>query len=54
MLTWASKRNIELHFVDPGELMQNGTVESSNASVRDECARIRAALPNGGGVRRHL
>jgi len=36
MLTWASKRNIELHFIDPGKPMQNGSVESFNARVRDE------------------
>ena len=36
MLTWASKRNIELHFIEPGKPMQNGSVESFNARVRDE------------------
>lgn len=36
MLAWASKRNIELHFIDPGKPMQNGSVESFNARVRDE------------------
>lgn len=36
MLTWASKRNIELHFIDPGKPMQNGSIESFNARVRDE------------------
>ncbi len=36
MLRWAAARNIELHFIDPGKPMQNGSVESFNARARDE------------------
>jgi putative transposase len=36
MLAWAAKHNVELHFIDPGKPMQNGSVESFNARVRDE------------------
>jgi putative transposase len=36
MLRWAAERNIELHFIDPGKPMQNGSVESFNARARDE------------------
>ncbi len=36
MLRWAAERDIELHFIDPGKPMQNGSVESFNARARDE------------------
>jgi putative transposase len=36
MLRWAAQRDIELHFIDPGKPMQNGSVESFNARARDE------------------
>lgn len=36
MMRWAADRNIELHFIDPGKPMQNGSVESFNARARDE------------------
>lgn len=36
MLRWAAEHDIELHFIDPGKPMQNGSVESFNARARDE------------------
>jgi putative transposase len=36
MLRWAAERDIQLHFIDPGKPMQNGSVESFNARARDE------------------
>ena len=37
MLSWAAQANVELHFIDPGRPMQNGSVESFNGRFRDEC-----------------
>lgn len=36
MLGWAAQADVELHFVDPGRPMQNGSVESFNGCFRDE------------------
>jgi putative transposase len=36
MLGWAADSNVELHFIDPGRPMQNGSVESFNGRFRDE------------------
>jgi transposase InsO family protein len=33
---WAAQTNVELHFIDPGRPMQNGSVESFNGRFRDE------------------
>lgn len=37
MLTWASERSVEWHFIAPGKPMQNGVAESFNGRLRDEC-----------------
>jgi len=37
MLTWASDRGVDRHFIAPGKPMQNGFVESFNGRLRDEC-----------------
>ena len=34
---WASDRNIEVDFIEPGKPMQNGHVESFNGRLREEC-----------------
>ena len=36
MLSWAAQSNVELHFIDRGRPMQNGSVESFNGRFRDE------------------
>jgi putative transposase len=36
MLGWAAQVNVELHFIEPGRPMQNGSVESFNGRFRDE------------------
>ncbi|MDB5072637.1 MAG: family transposase [Candidatus Eremiobacteraeota bacterium] len=36
MLGWAAQANVDLHFIDPGRPMQNGSVESFNGRFRDE------------------
>ncbi len=36
MLGWAADSNVELHFIDPGRPMQNGSIESFNGRFRDE------------------
>jgi len=36
MLGWAAQANVELHFIEPGRPMQNGSVESFNGRFRDE------------------
>ncbi len=39
-LTWAEKRGIELHFIDPGKPNQNAYIESFNGKFRDECLNL--------------
>ena len=34
---WAEKRQITLHFIDPGKPTQNAYIESFNGKFRDEC-----------------
>ena len=34
---WAYKNDVKLQFIEPGEPMQNGFVESFNGKFRDEC-----------------
>lgn len=36
MLGWAAQVDIDLHFIEPGRPMQNGSVESFNGRLRDE------------------
>jgi putative transposase len=36
MLGWAATANVDLHFIEPGRPMQNGSVESFNGRFRDE------------------
>lgn len=36
MLGWAAHADVDLHFIDPGRPMQNGSVESFNGRLRDE------------------
>jgi putative transposase len=35
--SWAEKRGIKLHYIDPGKPIQNAFVESFNGKFRDEC-----------------
>lgn len=37
MDTWACRRGVRLHFIDPGKPMQNAFVESFNNKFRAEC-----------------
>ncbi len=37
---WAAKRNIAVHFIQPGKPMQNAFVESFNGRLRDECLNL--------------
>ena len=34
---WLAKRNVKTAFIDPGKPWQNGSVESFNDKLRDEC-----------------
>lgn len=34
---WAYARGVQLHFIEPGKPMQNGSIESCNGRLRDEC-----------------
>ena len=45
---WASGRNIDLDFIQPGKPNQNGFVESFNARFRDECLNLNlfTSLPD--------
>lgn len=36
VLGWAAEVDIDLHFIEPGRPMQNGSVESFNGRLRDE------------------
>ena len=37
ILTWATERKIDWHYITPGRPMENGYTESFNGSFRDEC-----------------
>jgi putative transposase len=37
MLTWAERRGVLLHFIEPGRPMQNAFIESFNGKLRTEC-----------------
>jgi hypothetical protein len=34
---WAYRNGVRLHFIDPGEPVQNAFIESFNGKFRDEC-----------------
>lgn len=34
---WAYQNKVALHFIEPGKPTQNGTMESFNGKLRDEC-----------------
>ena len=36
-LRWSQERQVERHYIAPGQPMQNGFVESFNGRLRDEC-----------------
>jgi putative transposase len=36
-MSWATRRNIEIEFIEPGKPIQNAYVESFNSRFRDEC-----------------
>lgn len=37
MLNWVSEKKVNWHFIEPGKPFQNGTIESFNGRLRDEC-----------------
>lgn len=37
MLNWVSSKKLNWHFIQPGKPFQNGTIESFNGRLRDEC-----------------
>ncbi len=37
ILRWCSEHNIHWHYIQPGKPYQNGSVESFNGKLRDEC-----------------
>ena len=37
ILKWAKDNGVEWHCIDPGRPQRNGTIESFNGSLRDEC-----------------
>jgi putative transposase len=37
ILKWANENGVEWHSIDPGKPQQNGSMESFNGSLRDEC-----------------
>jgi len=37
ILKWADETGIAWHYIDPGKPQQNGSIESFNGSLRDEC-----------------
>ena len=34
---WAFKNRVKLHFIEPGQPVQNAVIESFNGKIRDEC-----------------
>jgi putative transposase len=36
LLEWAGKKDVDLHFIEPGKPNQNATIESFNGRLRDE------------------
>ena len=38
---WASRRGVQLAFIQPGRPMQNGFIESFNGKRRDECLGVQ-------------
>lgn len=44
-LAWCMERKIAMHHIQPGKPMQNGSIESFNGRLRDECLmRIGSAI----------
>lgn len=39
---WSKEHDVSLHFIDPGEPVQNAYIESFNGKFRDECLNERA------------
>ena len=37
ILKRANENGVEWHYIDPGKPQQNGSIESFNGSLRDEC-----------------
>lgn len=37
VLSWCRARNVNWHYVQPGKPQQNGSIESFNGKLRDEC-----------------
>jgi putative transposase len=36
-MDWATRRNIEIEFIEPGKPIQNAYIESFNSRFRNEC-----------------
>ncbi len=37
IIQWAKQEQIEWEYIEPGKPYQNGTIESFNGKIRDEC-----------------
>jgi putative transposase len=50
--TWAYRRSVQLHFIEPGKPVQNAYIESFNGKCRDECLNMHwfASLAEARGV----
>ena len=44
---WCYLRGVELDFIRPGKLMENGMVESFNGRLRDECLNVNEFVTLG-------
>ncbi|GAC1415207.1 MAG: hypothetical protein NVSMB64_25480 [Candidatus Velthaea sp.] len=44
MLRWGTKKQIDLHFIDPGKPTQNAHIESFNDRARDEFRNLHSFL----------
>lgn len=42
MFLWCKLNNVSLHFIDPGEPVQNAYIESFNGKFRDECLNAKS------------
>ena len=44
MLRWGAERDVQLHFTQPGQPMQNAHIESLNGKIRDELLNAHSFL----------
>jgi transposase InsO family protein len=57
LLEWAVEQGVESALIDPGKPWKNGTTESFNGKLRDECLsmgwiKTRSQIPSNRGVKK--